>query len=180
MDDEQQRALLQASKLVHARWYESGYPDVAQTGMHPIDHYLRIGAALGRNPSSRFDTRFYLNANPSARASCLNPLVHYLVHGRRQDLPCLPEGAGGAVDGGRMNAPPDRARLLVAKRAFWELGLTDAPLATLRQIATCARAMEGTHDRGRKLAGTLHQTRNNPRKGRNLYGGNYDGSGGGT
>lgn len=138
MDYAQQRAVLQASKLVHARWYEQGYPDVVRLGLHPIDHYLRIGAALGRNPSSRFDTRFYLNSNPSARASHLNPLVHYILHGRNQGLACLPEGAGGSVDGGRMNAPIERAQVLVAKRAFWELGLNDAPLKTLHQLATGA------------------------------------------
>ena len=139
MDYAQQRALLQAWKLVHARWYERGYPDVVQTGLHPIDHYLRLGAAMGRNPSSHFDTRFYLDRNPSARASTLNPLVHYILHGKCQDLPCLPEGAGGPVDGGRMDAPDARARVLVARRAFWELGLRDSPLAPLRQIAEAAQ-----------------------------------------
>jgi len=35
-----------------ARWYASTYRDLAETGMTPAEHYLWLGARLGRSPSA--------------------------------------------------------------------------------------------------------------------------------
>jgi hypothetical protein len=62
-----------------ATYYASNYPDIAAAGIDPFEHYLLWGFKEGRNPSARFNTRFYiqryLNNDPSE-----NPLVHYLRH----------------------------------------------------------------------------------------------------
>ena len=63
----------------------SSNPDVAETGLNPVVHYLQIGAARDADPSTRFHTRGYLLANPDVAASGLNPLQHFLVYGLRQD-----------------------------------------------------------------------------------------------
>ena len=60
-------------------------PDIAETGLNPVVHYLQIGAARDADPSTRFHTRGYLRANPDVAASGLNPLQHFLVYGLRQD-----------------------------------------------------------------------------------------------
>src|SRR5262249_18857423 len=44
-------------------------------------HYLRAGAAQGRDPHPLFDTAFYLAQNPDVAASGENPLGHYLRAG---------------------------------------------------------------------------------------------------
>ncbi|MBU3076994.1 sulfotransferase family protein [Sphingomonas quercus] len=51
--------LIRNSGLFDADWYRAAYPDVAASGLDPATHYLRIGAAEGRNPSPLFDTGFY-------------------------------------------------------------------------------------------------------------------------
>ncbi len=56
--------------------YLTTYPDIAEAGVDPFEHYLRWGFREGRNPSATFDTRFYvqryLDTDPAQ-----NPLLHY-------------------------------------------------------------------------------------------------------
>lgn len=50
----------------------------------PIEHYLVLGAAEGRNPGPLFDTAWYLDLNPevaAAFANGKNPLVHFIRSG---------------------------------------------------------------------------------------------------
>lgn len=51
--------LIRASGLFDVDWYLAHYPDVADSGLDPIDHYLQVGAALGYNPGPLFDTYHY-------------------------------------------------------------------------------------------------------------------------
>lgn len=76
--------MLDRAGLVHEGWYLRSYPDVAALGLGATEHYVRFGAAMGRNPSNNFDTRFYAGSVPGLAASGMNPLVHYLLHGRAE------------------------------------------------------------------------------------------------
>ncbi|HWI87396.1 MAG TPA: sulfotransferase family protein, partial [Sphingomonas sp.] len=58
-DPSDDAGLIRASGLFDVDWYLAHYPDVAASGLDPIDHYLRIGAALGYNPGPLFDTYHY-------------------------------------------------------------------------------------------------------------------------
>ena len=51
--------LIRNSGLFDAGYYRARYPDVAESGIDPVDHYLRIGAAKGYDPSPLFDTGYY-------------------------------------------------------------------------------------------------------------------------
>lgn len=51
--------LIRNSGLFDADFYRVRYPDVATSGLDPVDHYLRIGAAKGYDPSPLFDTGYY-------------------------------------------------------------------------------------------------------------------------
>jgi hypothetical protein len=51
--------LIRNSGLFDAEFYRERYPDVATSGLDPVDHYLRIGAARGYDPSPLFDTGYY-------------------------------------------------------------------------------------------------------------------------
>jgi len=42
---------------------------VRASGMNPLVHYLRQGAADGQDPSPHFDTSWYLECNPDVRAA---------------------------------------------------------------------------------------------------------------
>ena len=52
-------ALIRASGLFDAEHYRDRYPEVAASGLDPVDHYLQIGAAKGYDPSPLFDTGYY-------------------------------------------------------------------------------------------------------------------------
>jgi len=51
--------LIRASGLFDVDWYLARYPAAAASGLDPIDHYLRVGAALGYDPNPLFDTNYY-------------------------------------------------------------------------------------------------------------------------
>jgi hypothetical protein len=81
------RRLLRAKKinpLFDREWYLQQYPDVRAGELDPYDHYLRHGAAEGRDPSPLFDTDWYLQQNPDVAASKINPLLHYYLHGANE------------------------------------------------------------------------------------------------
>jgi hypothetical protein len=44
----QARRRIRASGLFDARWYMARYPDVAASGMDPLEHFLVFGASEGR------------------------------------------------------------------------------------------------------------------------------------
>ena len=73
--------LLAESPLFDSKWYYAQYRDIAAANLDPIDHYLRVGAAEGRNPGPNFDGNWYLDEYPDVAAAGHNPLVHYLQHG---------------------------------------------------------------------------------------------------
>jgi predicted nuclease with TOPRIM domain len=81
-----QCALISQSGLFDAAWYSSTYPDVVQSGIDPVEHYLRHGAREGRNPSPRFHTQNYLRRYPDVAKATppLNPLLHYVLHGKKE------------------------------------------------------------------------------------------------
>lgn len=73
---------IQNSGLFDADWYLKQYPDVAQSQLSPIEHYLKYGYKLNRQPSTKFDANKYLAFHQDVASSKLNPLVHYIKHGK--------------------------------------------------------------------------------------------------
>lgn len=47
-----------------------------------LDHYWLYGAALGYDPHPIFDTNWYTRAYPDVANAGLNPLQHFMLHGR--------------------------------------------------------------------------------------------------
>jgi hypothetical protein len=62
-------------------WYVQSYPDVLRREMDPYEHYLRIGAAEGRNPNSLFDSAWYLANNLDVQKAGINAHFHFIRHG---------------------------------------------------------------------------------------------------
>jgi GT2 family glycosyltransferase/glycosyltransferase involved in cell wall biosynthesis len=81
LTDRSDRSVIGRSGLFDTEWYLAQNPDVAAAGTNPLVHYLRHGAAEGRDPNPLFDTDWYLAQNPDVAAAGINPLVHYLRHG---------------------------------------------------------------------------------------------------
>ena len=79
--------LLRKSSAFDVDWYLTQYPDVAESGVDPVKHYLEFGAWEGRFPNPYFDSGRYLSANPDVKEARINPLVHYVLHGRNEGRP---------------------------------------------------------------------------------------------
>jgi hypothetical protein len=73
--------LIDGSILFNRSWYLEKYQDVRDRKVNPAAHYLRYGAAEGRDPSPLFDSDWYLHKNPDVQRAGINPLVHYLQYG---------------------------------------------------------------------------------------------------
>ncbi len=82
-----------------AAYYLRWYPDVGESGLDPLDHYLRRGWREGRDPSAGFCTLGYLAANPDVAAAGHNPLVHFVNVG-------FAEGRRGYAKAATSPAPP--------------------------------------------------------------------------
>ncbi len=78
------------SGLFDEHWYREHYPEVANSSLSAIEHYLELGAEQGYNPSQVFDTRWYINTYPDVAQCAINPLIHYIMHGQAELRHCLP------------------------------------------------------------------------------------------
>lgn len=68
--------LVRESGLFDADWYLSNYPDVAELNVDPLKHYFILGAKLGRDPSSKFDSAKY----QAEHGNIQNPLLHFILN----------------------------------------------------------------------------------------------------
>ena len=142
----EQAALLRGSKLMDRGWYARRYPDAAALGMDPVEHYLRYGAALGRNPGPRFDTGFYRATYPDVAASGLNPLAHHLRHGARAGRLTRPDSSERVA--ARRALEPVRRKLLgfgFVARGLAELAALAGTGATPALRAHAARELALWH-----------------------------------
>lgn len=73
---------LRASSLFDPVWYFSTYPEVADTGLSAALHYLRLGAAQGKDPGPDFSTNHYASRHPMLARSKVNPLLNHLRTGQ--------------------------------------------------------------------------------------------------
>jgi len=80
-----------ASGLFDELWYLHRYPEVADTGLSAIEHFIQIGADKGYSPSELFDTKWYLHTYTDVAQGTINPLLHYIMHGKAEQRHCLPD-----------------------------------------------------------------------------------------
>ena len=76
--------LIRASGQFDTELYLEQNPDVAQSGIDPVRHYLIYGGFEGRDPGMNFSSRWYRNIYDDVKNSGINPLVHYLKYGRKE------------------------------------------------------------------------------------------------
>jgi hypothetical protein len=86
----EQRDLIADSGWFDVDYYLEQNPDVRLAGIDPVMHYLKWGAAEGKNPSPRFDGDSYLDHYPEVFWAGTNPLVHYLEREMAQGLKIKP------------------------------------------------------------------------------------------
>src|SRR5690606_17779637 len=72
------------------RWYRQRWPGAGSDAKAAVAHFLDEGAAAGGDPGPGFSLRRYLRANPDVAAAGMNPLLHYLAHGRAEGRDVFP------------------------------------------------------------------------------------------
>ena len=73
--------LIQGTGFFDTTWYLERNPDVKQSQIEPVRHFLLFGGFEGRDPSEKFSSEWYLGVYDDVRKSGVNPLVHYLKFG---------------------------------------------------------------------------------------------------
>ena len=76
---------IQASGLFEAGWYIQTYIDLQQHLIEPLEHFWSIGVKEGRDPGPGFSVTGYLARYPEVADQDINPLVHYIRFGRKDD-----------------------------------------------------------------------------------------------
>jgi O-antigen biosynthesis protein len=77
-------ALLGASGLFDIGYYLRQWPELSASQSDAIEHYLKEGWRQNADPGPNFSTSSYLAINGDVEAAGVNPLVHYLKHGKRE------------------------------------------------------------------------------------------------
>jgi FMN phosphatase YigB (HAD superfamily) len=77
-------AQISESGLFDEKWYRTTYPDVGESGMDPLEHYVAYGAKAGRAPGPLFDTADYLKRHIDVAGSGENPLRLFLEFGGQE------------------------------------------------------------------------------------------------
>jgi hypothetical protein len=72
------------STALDGAFYRAVNPDLLDSALDPIRHYLASGWREGRDPAPWFSTRAYVSAYPDVVKAGWNPLLHYLLVGRRE------------------------------------------------------------------------------------------------
>ncbi|WP_291321203.1 hypothetical protein [Desulfonatronospira sp.] len=83
---------IKESGFFDAQYYIEHNPDVKQSDMDPLTHYMNHGWKEGLNPSAKFNTNKYLEQNPDVSMDYINPLEHYVLYGQHENRPD-PKGA---------------------------------------------------------------------------------------
>jgi hypothetical protein len=65
-------------------YYLAFQPDVAKSGLDPLEHFVQHGYSEGRDPHPGFDVAYYLAANKDVADYGVNPFLHYIKFGRRE------------------------------------------------------------------------------------------------
>jgi GT2 family glycosyltransferase len=79
------------STLFDPQWYLDQNPEVKRAGMDPLQHYLRYGAQMRRDPHPLFETKWYLDQHPELTNIAVTPLEHYVSYGAREGRSPHPE-----------------------------------------------------------------------------------------
>lgn len=126
---ERLRAMILASGLFDAEWYARRYADVDDSGLDPLDDFLRFGLALARDPGPAFSTHDYVHTMPEALADPDGPLIHCIRAGHIGQAKPLQDSAEAAPAPG--NSGPHQT-WLDRQTGTVEIGLTTCQIKDFR------------------------------------------------
>jgi len=81
---------LATTGLFDAAYYLATYPDIAQAGADPMEHFFDHGWKEGRRPNAFFDPLWYVDQHRDVAQTGLNPLFHFAFHGDQEGRRAAP------------------------------------------------------------------------------------------
>ena len=78
------KALISESEYFDKEHVASQLKQLGLQVRDPLEFFVSYGAALELSPSEKFDTKSYLAMNPDVKSSGINPLLHYIKHGKAE------------------------------------------------------------------------------------------------
>jgi lipopolysaccharide heptosyltransferase II len=86
MDGDQEIGVEAVSRAFDSTYYRCRYVDISvNPAIDEFAHYCQIGWREGRDPNGWFSTRLYLLAHLDVAVSKVNPLIHYVLRGKRDN-----------------------------------------------------------------------------------------------
>lgn len=85
------KKLIEKSGLFDPQYYMDSNPDLKILSINPLEHFVMSGWREGRNPSARFNTKFYLRTYHEHIPEDQNPLIHYIKKGQKEGKLALPD-----------------------------------------------------------------------------------------
>ncbi len=104
---------VQPRLIFDEQYYLSAHKEVGLSGMDPLFHFLKYGAAEGRKPHPLFDPRYYLDRYPDVARAGYNPLLHFLRFGGFEGRQPHPDFDGAFYLGAYPDVAAERMNPLV-------------------------------------------------------------------
>ena len=128
---------LRASGEFDSAYYLENNPDVASSGADPLRHFCEFGWRELRKPRAGFDVWWYWVNHLDPSREAVNPLVHYVLVGRRAGHTGAP--AHYAPGPGRVHAPGATVRRICLFAGYDQDGIVDDyVVAYLRELSRFA------------------------------------------
>lgn len=85
----EQELYLEEQEFIDPEWYERQYPNFREDVLHEweknaVQHYMKYGWKKGYNPGPDFDTEAYFAHYANVKKENMNPLYHYVKHGKKE------------------------------------------------------------------------------------------------
>ena len=78
------KALISKSEYFDKEYVVSQLKQLGLQVKDPLEFFVSFAAGLELSPSDKFDTKSYLAMNPDVKNSGINPLLHYIKHGKAE------------------------------------------------------------------------------------------------
>lgn len=75
---------IKSFSLFDEEYYLKKYPNIKESRLSPLDHYIYHGYKERKTPSKTFDGNYYLKKYPDVKNSNENPLIHYVLYGKEE------------------------------------------------------------------------------------------------
>lgn len=125
------------SGIFDSEWYRATYKDVEILGLSPIEHFVKYGVMMGRNPGPGFDLRFYLSSNSDLGPGGLDALLHFIRHGKAEGRAAMPDEGKLNLEGRpATEIPPSSAP--GQKKWAWRLATDAFTLRGLQPLCSVA------------------------------------------